>query len=66
MGLLISYNDELLIKGNKLDLLELSDYIKKVALSDNNQDHIHLDELTIVNNNSDIKKLIIEKDDLMI
>lgn len=66
MGLLISCDDELLIKGNKLDLLELSDYIKKVALSDNNQDHIHLDNLTIVNNNSNIKNLIIEKDDLMI
>lgn len=66
MGLLISYDDELLIKGNKSDLLELSDYIKKVALSDNNQDHIHLDDLTIINNNSNIKNLIIEKDDLMI
>ena len=66
MGLLISCDDELLIKGNKSDLLELSDYIKKVALSDNNQDHIHLDDLTIINNNSDIKNLIIEKDDLML
>ena len=65
MGLLISYeNDEIVIKGNKIDLEELSDYIKKIALSNYNINHIHLDNLTIVNDNSNIKNLIIEKDDI--
>ena len=65
MGLLINYeNDEIVIKGNKIDLEELSDYIKKIALSNYNINHIHLDNLTIVNDNSNIKNLIIEKDDI--
>ena len=65
MGLFISNeNDEIVIKGNKEDLIELSDYIKKVALSNNSKDHLHLDDLTIIDNDSNIKNLIIEKEDL--
>ncbi len=55
-------NNEVLIKGNTNDLIELADYILSIALSQNNNDHIHLDDLTIIDNNSKIKELIIEKD----
>ncbi len=59
---IILENKELLIKGDKDDLQELSDYIKKVALSNYNSDHLHLDELTLISNDSPIKNLIIEKE----
>ena len=55
-------NNELLIKGNKSDLLELANYIVDVALSDNNNDHIHLDKNTLMSNDSNINELIIEKE----
>ena len=62
-GIMISKNDsEVLIKGSKADLIEFADYIIGVALSDNEKDHIHLDDLTIINDNSSIKELIIEKE----
>ena len=54
-------NDELLISGSKEDLTELIDYINKIALSDKDIDHIHLDDITLINENSSIKSLIIEK-----
>lgn len=57
-----NYKNEILIKGSELDLIELADYIISVALSDNKQDHIHLDDLTLINKNSEIKELIIEKE----
>ena len=56
-------DNELLIKGSKEDLLELAEYINKVATSNNKNDHIHLDELTIIDENSVIKNVIIEKED---
>ena len=56
-------DDELLIKGSKLDLIELADYVVNVAISDVQNDHIHLDDLTLIGNNSSIKSLIIEKKD---
>lgn len=62
-GLNISVNDnEVTIKGDKNDLVDLANYILNVALSDKEKDHIHLDELTLVDDNSDITNLIIEKD----
>lgn len=65
MGIKINlYNDEIVIKGNKEDLMELANYIKMVATSNNNnKDHLHLDEMTLLDSNSSIKSLIIEKDD---
>lgn len=54
-------NDELVIKGNKEDLLELVNYIKDIANSNNEKDHLHLDDLTIISKESNIKNLIIEK-----
>ena len=58
-----SYENELVIKGSKLDLIELADYIVSVAVSDNNSDHIHIDNLSLLNNESNIKDLVIEKGD---
>ena len=61
-GIEISNNDnEIVIKGSKLDLIDLAEYILDVALSDKDIDHIHLDELSLIDDNSDIKNLIIEK-----
>ena len=57
-----NYNNEIVIKGKQLDLLELANYLVKVALSSNDKDHIHLDDLTLLNRDSDIKNLIIEKE----
>lgn len=54
-------NNEIIIKGDKNSLLELADYIISVSLSKNSNDHVHLDELTIINEKSNIKNLIIEK-----
>ena len=61
-GLEVNYiSNELNIKGSQSDLLELADYILSLALSDNNEDHIHLDDLTLISDDSDIKEIIIEK-----
>ena len=53
-------NGQLVIKGSRLDLIELADYITSVALSENG--HIHLDNLTIIKDDSKIKEIIIEKE----
>ena len=55
-------NNELLIKGSESDLIELANYIVNVALSNNEKDHLHIDDLTIINHNSSINSIIIEKD----
>ena len=55
-------NKELLIQGTKEDLIDLADYINRIANSKEEIDHIHLDELTLLSNDSEIKELIIEKD----
>lgn len=61
-GLNISFNDnEVAIKGDKTYLIELANYIVNIALSDNEKDHIHLDELTLIDKDSEIKNIIIEK-----
>ncbi len=58
----IKYSDnEVLITGNKEDLLELAEYIIRVANSNNEKDHLHLDDLTLIDSNSEVKNLIIEK-----
>lgn len=54
-------NNELLIKGSGSDLVDFADYILDVALS-NSKDHLHLDELTVVNKNSNINNIIIERE----
>ncbi|MBR6137045.1 MAG: hypothetical protein IKQ06_02715 [Bacilli bacterium] len=55
-------NNEIIIKGSKEELEELIEYIKKVTESSLDKDHIHIDDLTLINKNSAIKNLIIEKD----
>ena len=62
VGIIITKNkNEIVIKGSRIDLVELADYILDVALSESNNDHIHIDDLTLINKNSNIKNLIIEK-----
>lgn len=63
---IILEDKELLIKGDKDDLIELANYIKKVALSNYNSDHLHLDELTLIDEKSIIKNLIIEKENQLL
>ena len=60
---IITSDNEVVIKGNKENLLELAKYITDIANSDTDNDHIHLDDLTIIDKNSNIKELIIEKQD---
>lgn len=55
-------NNEIIIKGSKEELEELIEYIKKVTESSLDKDHIHIDDLTLINKNSAIKNLIIEKE----
>ena len=54
-------NNDIIITGDKLDLLELSNYIKELALKE--ESHIHIDDLTLIDKESIIKNLIIEKKD---
>lgn len=62
-GITLSFNqDDLVIKGNKEDLEELAKYLLQVASSINSKDHLHLDTLTLISKNSEIKELIIEKE----
>ena len=55
-------NNEIIIKGSKEELEELIEYIKKVTESSLDKDHIHIDDLTLIDKNSAIKNLIIEKE----
>lgn len=61
-GLEISLNDnkELIIKGTREDFIELSDLLVSLAISKNNDNHFHIDELTLIDDNSSIKEIIIE------
>ena len=63
-GLDISvFDDSILIKGSKYDLVELSEMILSVALSEENSDHLHIDDLTLVREDSTVGELVIEKED---
>ncbi len=53
-------NNEVTITGSKNNLIELADYIVSLALSNNEKDHIHIDDLTLLS--SDSVELIIEKE----
>lgn len=61
-GLEISLNDnkELIIKGIREDFIELSDLLVSLAISKNNDNHFHIDELTLIDDNSSIKEIIVE------
>lgn len=47
----IAYNEvnieekEVIIKGNKLGLIQLADYFVQIAISDMDKQHIHLDDV---------------------
>lgn len=61
-GLEISLNDnkELIIKGTREDFIELSDLLVSLAISKNNDNHFHIDEPTLIDDNSSIKEIIVE------
>ena len=60
-GLMISNDfNSLIIKGNSRDLVELADILISLSKSKDNN-HIHLDDLTLINKDSLIKDIIIEK-----
>ena len=52
----------LLIKGSSNDLIELADLITKLASEKTKGAHLHIDELTLLNKNSDFSEIIIEKE----
>ena len=61
-GLKLSLNsNELVIRGNDRTLIEFADYIVSIAISNKKNDHLHLDNLTLVDDNSEIQSIVIEK-----
>ncbi len=64
-GLTIKYeNNTLLIKGSSIDLIELADILTNLALAKLDKMHIHIDELTLLNKESNLSEIIIEKDNI--
>lgn len=62
-GLIVNNESNvLLIKGNSRDLVQLADILVNVAKSKEKGAHIHIDELTCLNKNSNIEEIIIEKE----
>lgn len=62
-GLIIKNdNNTLLIKGSSRDLIELADLLTNLALEKNKDGHIHIDDLTLLNKESDFSEIIIEKE----
>lgn len=53
-------NNELVISGSSKDLIELADYLVNLAISPN-EEHLHLDDLTLLNKESNPQSIIIEK-----
>lgn len=64
-GLTISAeNGQLTISGSPCDLIDIADLLVSLALSGENVgQHWHLDELTLIAEQSPIGELIIERDD---
>lgn len=63
LNISLTSNKELIINGTSEDFIELSDLLVSLAMSKIN-DHFHIDELTLINDNSSIKEIIIEKNKL--
>lgn len=62
-GLIIKNDSKTIqIIGSSRDLIELADHLVNVAISKNKNEHIHIDDLTLINKESDYKEIIIEKD----
>lgn len=63
-GLLVKKNsNSLVITGDSTDLQELNRLISTLIENNNKNNHIHIDDLTILNNDSDFNEIIIEKND---
>lgn len=60
-GLIIkSEADSVVIKGDSRDLVGLADILVSIAKQD--KAHMHIDDLTLINKESEISEIIIEKD----
>lgn len=58
----VNENKELLIKASSNDLVELSDLLISLATSKNESgNHFHIDDLTLIDEESQITDVIIEK-----
>ena len=55
--------NEIIIKGNQLNLIKFENYVVDLALSKNNEDHINIYDLTLTKTDLKIDNLIIEKKD---
>lgn len=56
-------NNEVVLSGNRLGLIELADYILNVALSDLEGYHIHLDESNFFDE-TNLELIILKQDDI--
>ena len=55
---------QLIIAGSPCDLIDIADLLVSLALSgENSGQHWHLDELTLISENSPIGELVIERND---
>lgn len=60
-GLIIKKDDSTLyINGSSRDLIELADLLTSLAL-EKSKAHVHIDDLTLLNKESDFSEVIIEK-----
>ncbi len=60
-GLMLKLDSKsIIVMGNSRDLVEFADLLVNVARSKENS-HIHVDDLTLLNKNSDISEIIVEK-----
>ena len=50
----------LLVMGNSRDLVSFADLLVNIASSKENS-HVHIDDLTLLNKDSDISEIVIEK-----
>ena len=58
----VTENRELLIRASANELIELSDLLISLATSKNeNGEHFHIDDLTLINEDSSITDVIVEK-----
>ncbi len=61
-GLIIKKDDsKLYINGSSRDLIELADLLTSLAL-EKSKAHVHIDDLTLLNKESDFSEVIIEKE----
>ncbi len=60
-GLMLKLDSKsIIVMGNSRDLVEFADLLVNVARSKENY-HIHVDDLNLLNKNSDISAIIVEK-----